>query len=180
MSDNLFKSHKVPQNDTPKFKLSVKPTKPRKKYKLSKTEKKIKAKYLQNKSHKFVSKDKWLETHKDYLRWRKTPEFEKWRYRQFLRQGGTCWYCDLPIFYAVRQNIDHVIPKIRGGGNNKNNLVIACAECNKNKNYDLLSHKERKALKEKNKKKKGTYHQTLEQYSEETLAYKLKEMFRED
>lgn len=43
-----------------------------------------------------VSKDHWVETQREYLRWRKTEDFAKWRHKQFLKQGGTCYFCGQP------------------------------------------------------------------------------------
>lgn len=103
-----------------------------------------------------VRKQKWLDTHREYLRWRKTPEFAKWRSKQFLKQGGRCYYCDEPL-KGIQTNIEHIIPKIRGGDNRKSNLVIACWVCNKNKYTDMIPLKTRKKLKEENSKKRGTW-----------------------
>lgn len=129
---------------------------------------------------KKVSQEKWLETQKSYLRWRKTPEFQKWRRKQFLKQGGTCYYCDLPLYGGTRENVEHVIPKILGGDNRRSNLVLACANCNKEKYTNLLSFKEREVLKHKNKAKRGTYLETRELYKTETdIALELRDMFRE-
>lgn len=113
------------------------------------------------------AKDRWLETHKEYLRWRKTDGFRRWRHKQFLKQGGTCYYCDNPIFGGVRENVDHVIPKVAGGSNHPSNLVLACARCNKEKHTTYLSRVEKERLATKNKKKKGTYLKNREYYSTE-------------
>lgn len=122
------------------------------------------------------NKDKWLETHREYLRWRKTPEYSKWVRKQFLRQGGTCYYCDQPL-PGIKQNNDHVVPKILGGSNSRSNLVIACWICNKEKYTKLLSYKERQVLQDKNRKKKGTYHKLKENLkTEEEVAYELRQM----
>lgn len=115
----------------------------------------------------------WLEKHRDFLRWKKTPAFQKWRRQQFLNQGGTCYYCDVPL-WGIRENVEHVIPKIAGGTNNPKNLVLACWKCNKEKYTKILSRKELKELEAKNAKKKGTYHKLRELYvSEEELAIEL-------
>ncbi|MEN9362457.1 MAG: hypothetical protein RL095_3992 [Verrucomicrobiota bacterium] len=47
----------------------------------------------------------------------------------FLRDGGTCQYCGrrLP---AKELNIDHVMPRSRGGRNTWENLVLSCLLCN--------------------------------------------------
>jgi len=116
-----------------------------------------------------LDKEAWLETNREYLRWRKTADFAKWRHKQFLKQGGTCYYCDQPIFGGVRQNVDHVIPKIRRGDNRKSNLVLACSDCNKKKYSDMLPYKERQILKQKNSQKRGTYQQTKQLFSEDSI-----------
>ncbi len=127
------------------------------------------------KMHLAPAPQTWLEIHRDFLRWKKTPEFEKWRKKQFLKQGGTCYYCD-EFLRGVRQNVEHVIPKIAAGGNNKNNLVLACWKCNKEKYTKILSHKERAILKVDNAKKKGTYHKLKDMYpTEDEIIEKLLE-----
>lgn len=124
------------------------------------------------------TKEMWLKTHREYLRWKKTAAYDRWKRKQFLRQGGTCYYCDQPL-KGIKQNNDHVVPKIRGGSNEPKNLVIACWECNRDKYTKLLSRKERDVLKEKNRKKRGTYHLLKEQYkTEEEVGYELKQMFQ--
>lgn len=139
---------------------------------------KKKKKWRSKKVKRVQKKRTWLEIHREFLRWKKTPEFEKWKRKQFLKQGGTCYYCDEPLS-GTRENIEHVIPKIRGGDNRPSNLVLACWRCNKEKYIKILPQKERQALEEKNRKKKGTYLKTKAEYSEIELGYKLREMFRD-
>lgn len=43
----------------------------------------------------------------------------------FLRDGHTCQYCGKPA-----ENVDHVIPRSRGGGHTWDNVVAACRRCN--------------------------------------------------
>lgn len=43
-----------------------------------------------------------------------------------------CFWCDDPI-NADTTTLDHVIPISQGGSNNKNNLVLSCADCNSQK-----------------------------------------------
>lgn len=127
-----------------------------------------------------VSSSQWLKTHKEMRAWQKTDSFVKWRKRQFLKQGGTCYYCHEPLA-GRRQNIEHVIPKSLGGDNRRSNLVIACSACNKDKNTKLLTYKERQALREVNRPYGGTYHRIQYMFeTEEALAYRLRMMFRED
>jgi len=44
------------------------------------------------------------------------------------RDGHACRYC-----FEVVTHVDHVIPKSKGGTNDPENLVAACAECNYSK-----------------------------------------------
>lgn len=138
--------------------------------------KKMKAKRVRKSARDI--KRPWIDIQREYLRWRKTEDFSKWKRKQFLKQGGTCYYCDNPIYGGVRENVEHVIPKSKGGGNNKGNLVLACAPCNKEKNTSLLSFQTKQDLKAKNKKKKGTYLKTREVYETEMdIALRLRDMF---
>lgn len=43
----------------------------------------------------------------------------------FLRDGGTCQYCG-----RTAENIDHVLPRSRGGAHTWENVVAACRRCN--------------------------------------------------
>jgi 5-methylcytosine-specific restriction endonuclease McrA len=51
----------------------------------------------------------------------------------FARDGGRCQYCG-----AVAENIDHVIPRSRGGQHVWENVVAACRPCNTRKEDHLL------------------------------------------
>lgn len=44
------------------------------------------------------------------------------------KSNGLCVYCG-----AVAEHCDHVIPKVKGGSNDADNLVAACALCNTRK-----------------------------------------------
>ncbi|MDQ3964315.1 MAG: HNH endonuclease [Actinomycetota bacterium] len=46
----------------------------------------------------------------------------------FVRDEFTCQYCGRPA-----ENVDHVIPKSRGGGHTWDNVVAACRPCNSRK-----------------------------------------------
>ena len=48
------------------------------------------------------------------------------------REGGLCFYCLRPLTPTVRE-IDHVVPRVRGGHNGYRNLVSSCTECNSRK-----------------------------------------------
>ncbi len=51
----------------------------------------------------------------------------------FARDGGRCQYCG-----AAAENIDHVIPRSRGGPHTWENVVAACRPCNSRKEDRLL------------------------------------------
>ncbi len=52
----------------------------------------------------------------------------------FARDGGRCQYCGAPA-----ENIDHVVPRSRGGQHVWENVVAACRPCNTRKE-DRLVH----------------------------------------
>lgn len=111
-----------------------------------------------------VPDHEWLRVTKEFYRWKKTPAFQKWRKKQFLKQGGLCWYCQdyLPV---VRQNVEHKLPRSKGGKNNKNNLVLACSNCNRKKGSRVLSLEERIQLNKQNSNLKGTYLKNKQHYN---------------
>jgi 5-methylcytosine-specific restriction endonuclease McrA len=51
----------------------------------------------------------------------------------FVRDGHRCQYCG-----AVAENIDHVVPRSRGGEHVWENVVAACRPCNSRKEDRLL------------------------------------------
>ncbi len=74
---------------------------------------------------------------RDYpVRYRSVITFQKWprkytKYKALLvkRDGLICHYCNQPMDYDDAQ-IDHVIPRVRGGSDAPINLVLACPNCN--------------------------------------------------
>lgn len=70
--------------------------------------------------------------------------------RIYERDGCNCWYCgckllaleeiqklpngEVPPNYPT---LDHVIPRLVGGGDSLDNLRAACPECNNAKGYEL-------------------------------------------
>lgn len=67
------------------------------------------------------------------------PVASAWRVireRIFKRDGYSCRYCGAT---GVRLECDHVVPVIRGGGHNDENLATACFDCNRSKRDKLLS-----------------------------------------
>ena len=54
-----------------------------------------------------------------------TGAFKKQRLRVLRRDGGLCVYCG-----ADADCVDHVVPMVRGGGDEMENLVASCTPCN--------------------------------------------------
>lgn len=54
------------------------------------------------------------------------------RFEILARDGHTCRYCGAAA-PDVKLTVDHVIPVALGGGDEPNNLVTACADCNSGK-----------------------------------------------
>ncbi|MCL1925670.1 MAG: HNH endonuclease [Syntrophorhabdaceae bacterium] len=50
----------------------------------------------------------------------------------FIRDGNTCQYCGR-AFPSSELNLDHVIPRSRGGKTSWENIVCSCLPCNKTK-----------------------------------------------
>lgn len=120
----------------------------------------------------------WYRTQKSFEAWKKTEDFRQWRHKQFLYQGGTCFYCHQPL-QGTRINIDHIYPKSYSYSNDKKNLVLACWECNKNKDYKKLSAEKIRELRKINKSKKGTYLKLKETYKTDVeFGRELGEMFK--
>jgi len=64
-----------------------------------------------------------------------TTDFMKsWALRKCIhdREGGVCFYCLLRTPANVKC-LDHVVPRVRFGGNSYRNLVSCCLECNSHK-----------------------------------------------
>lgn len=84
----------------------------------------------------------------------KIPEHEKpssqlvIRFSVLKRDGFKCIYCGRsPLHDNAVLEIEHVIPRSKGGTNEMNNLVAACRECNIGKGDRLGVDEILKALK---------------------------------
>lgn len=61
------------------------------------------------------------------------------RFEVFKRDGFTCQYCRrTPDEDGVKLHVDHVIPRKEGGGDEIENLVTACQDCNFGKAAKML------------------------------------------
>jgi hypothetical protein len=62
--------------------------------------------------------------------------------REFVRQraGDRCEYCHLPQeFSELRFHLEHVTPRQHGGGDEAENLALACPNCNLVKGPNLTA-----------------------------------------
>jgi 5-methylcytosine-specific restriction endonuclease McrA len=63
------------------------------------------------------------------------------RTREFVRHraGNRCEYCDLPheLSPVAQLQIEHIIPRKHGGGDEDHNLALACVDCNLAKSSNL-------------------------------------------
>ena len=60
------------------------------------------------------------------------------RYKIFVRDNFTCQYCGQNISddENIKLEVEHVIPKSKGGTDTFNNLVTSCFRCNRGKYSD--------------------------------------------
>lgn len=56
----------------------------------------------------------------------------KLRFEVFKRDNYTCQYCG-KSGDGIKLHVDHIRPVASGGGNDRMNLITACAECNMGK-----------------------------------------------
>jgi hypothetical protein len=79
----------------------------------------------------------------------KRPNFRKITLRKHCDQGGRCFYCDQPmwigdpvpfaVLYAIgvqrarqlQATAEHLLARSEGGSDNAENIVAACAFCNR-------------------------------------------------
>ena len=64
---------------------------------------------------------------------------KKLRFDVFKRDGFKCSYCGATPSEKVLLEVDHIHPVAEGGGDNIDNLVTACFNCNRGKGAGLLS-----------------------------------------
>ena len=62
------------------------------------------------------------------------------RFKILQRDNFTCQYCGRKAPEVILE-IDHKIPRSKGGLNRPDNLVVACSECNGGKGNTLLDEK---------------------------------------
>lgn len=71
---------------------------------------------------------------KEFEALKRTPEFKRWKQRQYKVQRGKCAWCIRrmpPTFQKV--HTDHALALFQGGSNKYSNLVLSHAYCNMKK-----------------------------------------------
>lgn len=64
--------------------------------------------------------------------------YQKTRFQIFKRDNFKCQYCGKTSDEVILE-IDHVIPKSKGGTNDYDNLITSCRECNRGKsNHEII------------------------------------------
>lgn len=108
-----------------------------------------------------VANYSWLETTKEFYRWKKTDDYQRWRNTQFGKQRGLCFYCDISLV-GIKTNVEHINPRSKGGKNSRRNLVLSCWKCNKDKGSKPLSSKLKREYREKHQTKALAYRDEIE------------------
>ena len=81
--------------------------------------------------------------------------------RSLLKKDGNgCYICGLPMLFVSEMDIDHVVPRSKGGEDIYDNLRVVHGECNKAKgdkksanHLDVIAEKARRKIKEIERKK---------------------------
>ena len=68
---------------------------------------------------------------------KQTLAYKQLRARLLREQDFRCAYC-LCDLSGKLANLEHIVPVKAGGTNNPNNLVMACPNCNKEKNNKVI------------------------------------------
>ena len=65
-----------------------------------------------------------------------SPSEAKKKFKQSIKDewGNACCYCGS----KDKLSLDHVVPKIKGGKDLRNNLVCACVSCNRDKGHSVM------------------------------------------
>ena len=73
---------------------------------------------------------------KHALSWESVRKNKEYRDAIYRRDNWCCVYC---LSYGEDLQLDHIVPRSKGGGNEPSNLVTSCKSCNCSKNNSDLS-----------------------------------------
>lgn len=71
------------------------------------------------------------------------------RFKVFLRDNFTCQYCGRTTKDNIKLQVDHILPRSKGGKDEFDNFTTSCSNCNVGKTDILLELNEIKKLKKK-------------------------------
>jgi len=74
-----------------------------------------------------------------FKEFKKNQISDKKRFQVFKRDHFTCQYCGRSAKDGAILEIDHIIPKSKGGTDDIDNLITACRECNRGKGKESLN-----------------------------------------
>ncbi len=78
---------------------------------------------------------------KSNSKWNKENKSDSWTKKRFSileRFNFTCMYCGRKPPEVILE-VDHIHPRSKGGKNEKENLTVACRECNVGKSNTIIS-----------------------------------------
>jgi len=58
--------------------------------------------------------------------------------KQLLKIRPNCEWCNRPLNQKTVTTLEHIIPLHRGGLNNRNNMTLACEECNNERGHNMI------------------------------------------
>lgn len=81
----------------------------------------------------------FIPADKEYIKKerQKAKELKKTRWWKNKLNAGECYYCG-KIFSKEDLSMDHLVPLTRQGRTTKNNVVVACKNCNFEKKHKTL------------------------------------------
>ena len=68
----------------------------------------------------------------------KLPNYRTHRHRLYGEQEGVCAGCDTHFPFKVME-VDHVLPRSKGGSDHYENLQLLCTHCNKSKGAKTMA-----------------------------------------
>jgi len=90
-----------------------------------------------NRKSYLKNRKKWYPTRRENVRQKEGERRLKLRFQIFQRDNFTCQYCGRESPECILE-IDHRLPKSKGGKDNIDNYITSCRECNLGKGDIIL------------------------------------------
>ena len=91
----------------------------------------------------------------------KLPTYQSHKPELFGKQQGTCNGCQRPFYYRELE-VDHIVPKAKGGVDHIGNLQLLCTTCNRLKSIGTVEELREKLSAHHLLEKTGTYAEMIE------------------